>query len=123
MSHRATMAPGASAALEPGVVTEGISDQPDAYSWTVPHVMTTDELRQVADEYVSVAQRLRRCGFGGAELHGAHGYLISQILSPWSNRRSDEYGGSLQNWVRFVQEVCDAIRSTCGRDFVIGLKM
>ena len=102
---------------------KGISDQPDAYSWTVPHVMTTDELRQVAEEYVAVAQRLKRCGFGGAELHGAHGYLISQILSPWSNQRSDRYGGSLENRVRFVEEVCDAIRSTCGKDFVIGLKM
>ena len=102
---------------------KGISDQPDAYSWTVPHVMTTDELRRLADEYVSVARRLKRCGFGGAELHGAHGYLISQILSPWSNQRSDPYGGSLDNRVRFVAEVCDAIRSTCGQDFVIGLKM
>ena len=102
---------------------KGISDQPDAYSWTVPHVMTTDELRQVVDEYVSVARRLKYCGFGGAELHGAHGYLISQILSPWSNQRSDQYGGSLQNRVRFVEEVSETIRSTCGRDFVIGLKM
>ena len=102
---------------------KGISDQPDAYSWTVPHVMTTDELRQVADEYVSVAQRLKRCGFSGAELHGAHGYLITQILSPWSNLRTDQYGGSLENRVRFVAEVCDAIRAACGRDFVIGLKM
>ena len=102
---------------------KGISDQPDAYSWTVPHVMTTDELRQVLEEYVSVARRLKSCGFGGVELHGAHGYLISQILSPWSNQRSDEYGGSLQNRVRFVEEASEAIRSTCGRDFVIGLKM
>jgi 2,4-dienoyl-CoA reductase-like NADH-dependent reductase (Old Yellow Enzyme family) len=102
---------------------KGISDQPDAYSWTVPHVMTTDELRQVADEYVSVARRLWRCGFGGAELHGAHGYLITQILSPWSNLRTDRYGGSLENRVRFVEEVCGAIRATCGKDFVIGLKM
>ena len=85
--------------------------------------MTTDELRQVLEEYVSVARRLKSCGFGGVELHGAHGYLISQILSPWSNQRSDEYGGSLQNRVRFVEEVSEAIRSTCGRDFVIGLKM
>jgi 2,4-dienoyl-CoA reductase-like NADH-dependent reductase (Old Yellow Enzyme family) len=69
---------------------KGISDQPDAYSWTVPHVMSTDELRQVIEAYVAVALRLARCGFGGAELHGAHGYLISQILSPWSNRRSDQ---------------------------------
>jgi 2,4-dienoyl-CoA reductase-like NADH-dependent reductase (Old Yellow Enzyme family) len=102
---------------------KGISDQPDAYSWTVPHVMSTDELRQVADEYVSVAQRLRRCGFGGVELHGAHGYLITQILSPWSNQRTDQYGGSLANRIRFVEEVCDAIRATCGKDFVTGLKM
>ena len=102
---------------------KGISDQPDAYSWTVPHVMTTDELRQVADEYVSVAQRLKRCGFSGVELHGAHGYLITQILSPWSNLRTDQYGGTLENRVRFVEEVCDAIRAACGKDFVIGLKM
>src|SRR4030095_5551861 len=91
--------------------------------WTVPHVMTTDELRQVVEEYVSVALRLKRCGFGGAELHGAHGYLISQILSPWSNQRSDQYGGSLENRVRFVEEVGDGIRSPCGKDFVVGLKM
>jgi 2,4-dienoyl-CoA reductase-like NADH-dependent reductase (Old Yellow Enzyme family) len=102
---------------------KGISDQPDAYSWTVPHVMSTDELRQVADEYVAVAQRLKRCGFGGVELHGAHGYLITQILSPWSNRRTDRYGGSLENRVRFVQEVAAAIRQSCGSDFVVGLKM
>ena len=48
---------------------KGISDQPDAYSWTVPHVMSTAELRRVADEYVAVAERLQRCGFGGVELH------------------------------------------------------
>jgi 2,4-dienoyl-CoA reductase-like NADH-dependent reductase (Old Yellow Enzyme family) len=102
---------------------KGISDQPDAYSWTVPHVMTTDELRQLVEDFVSVALRLKHCGFGGVELHGAHGYLISQILSPWSNQRSDRYGGSLENRVRFVVEVCHAARSTCGREFLIGLKL
>jgi len=101
---------------------KGISDQPDAYSWTVPHVMTTDELRHLVDAYVSAARRLKRCGFGGIELHGAHGYLITQILSP-ANRRTDAYGGSLDNRLRFVAEISDAIRATCGKDFVIGLKM
>jgi 2,4-dienoyl-CoA reductase-like NADH-dependent reductase (Old Yellow Enzyme family) len=115
--------PGRQQLWSPVFSPKGISDQPDAYSWTVPHVMTTDELRQVADEYVSVAQRLKRCGFGGVELHGAHGYLITQILSPWSNLRTDQYGGSLENRVRFVEEVTDAIRAACGKDFVIGLKM
>ena len=66
----------------------------------------------------------KRCGFGGVELHGAHGYLITQILSPWSNQRTDQYGGSLENRVRFVAR---GRRGASGRpaagDFVIGLKM
>lgn len=115
--------PGRQQLWSPVYSPKGISDQPDAYSWTVPHVMTAAELRQVADEYVAVAQRLQRCGFGGVELHGAHGYLITQILSPWSNRRTDRYGGSLGNRIRFVQEVAAAIRQSCGSDFVIGLKI
>jgi 2,4-dienoyl-CoA reductase-like NADH-dependent reductase (Old Yellow Enzyme family) len=102
---------------------KGISHQPDVYSWTVPHVMTTDELRALVDDYVAVARRLARCGFGGVELHGAHGYLITQILSPWSNTRTDAYGGSLDNRVRFVAEVAGAIRAACGKDLVLGLKM
>jgi dimethylglycine catabolism A len=115
--------PGRQQLWSPVASPKGISDQPDAYSWTVPHVMTTAELRQVADEYVAVATRLKKCGFGGVELHGAHGYLITQILSPWSNRRSDKYGGPLENRIRFVQEVVQGISQSCGGDFIIGLKM
>jgi 2,4-dienoyl-CoA reductase-like NADH-dependent reductase (Old Yellow Enzyme family) len=115
--------PGRQQLWSPVDFPKGISDQPDAYSWTVPHVMSTDELRRVGDAYVAVAERLKRCGFGGAELHGAHGYLICQILSPWSNRRADRYGGVLENRIRFVQELAAAIRARCGPDFVIGLKM
>ena len=109
--------PGRQQLWSPVASPKGISDQPDAYSWTVPHVMTTAELRQVADEYVAVATRLKKCGFGGVELHGAHGYLITQILSPWSNRRSDEYGGPLENRIRFVQEVVQGIRPVLRRRF------
>jgi 2,4-dienoyl-CoA reductase-like NADH-dependent reductase (Old Yellow Enzyme family) len=115
--------PGRQQLWSPVYSPKGISDQPDAYSWTVPHVMATDELRRVGDEYVAVAERLKRCGFGGVELHGAHGYLITQILSPWSNRRTDRYGGTLENRIRFVQEVAAAIRQRCGSDFVVGLKL
>ncbi|HZT48450.1 MAG TPA: FAD-dependent oxidoreductase [Hyphomicrobiaceae bacterium] len=115
--------PGRQQLWSPVWTPKGISDQPDAYSWTVPHVMTGDELRNVAEAYVAVARRLERCGFGGVELHGAHGYLISQILSPWSNRRTDRYGGSLENRVRFIAEVGAAIRSACRNGFIVGLKM
>ncbi|MEQ8817452.1 MAG: FAD-dependent oxidoreductase [Thalassobaculum sp.] len=107
----------------PGVSPKGVSDQPDAYSWTVPHVMTEAELSHVADAYVAVAERLRNCGFGGVELHGAHGYLITQILSPWSNTRTDRYGGSTERRASFVRQVAEGIRRRCGAGFVLGLKM
>jgi 2,4-dienoyl-CoA reductase-like NADH-dependent reductase (Old Yellow Enzyme family) len=115
--------PGRQQLWAPVMSPKGIADQPDAYSWTVPHVLDTDELRRVGEEYVAVAQRLKRCGFHGVELHGAHGYLITQILSPWSNQRTDAYGGSLENRIRFVRDVAQAVRQTCGSGFVIGLKM
>jgi 2,4-dienoyl-CoA reductase-like NADH-dependent reductase (Old Yellow Enzyme family)/thioredoxin reductase len=101
----------------------GVSDQPDPYSWTVPHVMSTGEIERLVDAFASVAARLERCGFHGVELHGAHGYLMTQFLSPWSNSRGDRYGGSLEGRVRFVQEVAEQIRSRCGPDFIVGLKM
>ena len=74
----------------------GVSDQPDAYSWTVPHVMSDGEVQRVVEAYVATAERLWRCGFAGVELHGAHGYLITQFLSPWSNTRTDQWGGDLE---------------------------
>ena len=89
--------PGRQQLWSPVLSPKGISDQPDAYSWTVPHVMDTDELRQVAERIRCRGAAAHRCGFDGAELHGAHGYLITQILSPWSNQRTDAYGGSIEN--------------------------
>ena len=101
----------------------GVSDQPDALSWTVPRVMTTQECARLVDDYVAVARRLARCGFDGVELHGAHGYLITQFLSPWSNTREDEYGGDLEGRTRFVREIAERIRDACGEGFIVGFKM
>ena len=101
----------------------GVSDQPDALSWTVPRVMTTEECARLVDAYVAVARRLARCGFDGVELHGAHGYLITQFLSPWSNTREDGYGGDLEGRTRFVREIAERIRDACGESFVVGFKM
>lgn len=115
--------PGRQQLWSPVASPKGVSDQPDALSWTVPHVMSTRTVRKVIEEYVNVAARMHRYGFAGVELHGAHGYLITQFLSPWSNSRNDEYGGSLENRTRFVKEVARAIREVCGPDFIIGLKM
>ena len=101
----------------------GVSDQPDALSWTVPRVMTTEECAGVVDAYVAAARRLADCGFDGVELHGAHGYLITQFLSPWSNPREDAYGGDLEGRTRFVREIAERIRDACGERFIIGFKM
>lgn len=115
--------PGRQQLWAPVASPKGISSQPDALSWTVPHVMSAAAVQKVRDEYIRVAIRMHQCGFGGVELHGAHGYLITQFLSPWSNTRNDEYGGSLENRARFALEVAAGIRAECGPDFMIGLKM
>ena len=101
----------------------GVSSLPDAYSWSVPHVMTVEDIRDVIAAYVNGASILQRAGFSGVELHGAHGYLITQFLSPWSNNRTDEYGGDLDRRTRFVREIVAGIRHACGEDFIVGLKM
>ncbi|MFT5175043.1 MAG: 2,4-dienoyl-CoA reductase-like NADH-dependent reductase (Old Yellow Enzyme family) [Gammaproteobacteria bacterium] len=101
----------------------GVSDLPDPYSGTVPHVMTTTEVQRVAQAYVATARRLADCGFDGVELHGAHGYLIMQFLSPASNTRNDTYGGDLQGRTQFAREVAKGIREACGAGFIVGLKM
>ncbi len=101
----------------------GVSDQPDALSWTVPHVLATEDIHEIVESYAAGAVKLQRAGFSGVELHGAHGYLITQFLSPWSNTRQDEYGGDLEGRTRFVREIMDAVRSACGSDFILGLKM
>jgi len=100
----------------------GVSDQPDPLSWTVPHVMSTAEIERLVEAFASVAARLERCGFSGVELHGAHGYLITQFLSPRSNTRGDRYGGSLAGRARFVEQIAERIRERCGADFIVGLK-
>ena len=101
----------------------GVSDQPDALSWSVPRVMSTEECERLVDAYVAAARRLARCGFDGVELHGAHGYLITQFLSPWSNTRDDRYGGDLEGRTRFAREIAERIRDACGEGFIVGMKM
>lgn len=77
----------------------------------VPHELGTDEIAAVVAEFAAAARRARAAGFDVAEVHGAHGYLIGEFLSPHSNHRTDAYGGSFENRVRFALEVVDAVRA------------
>lgn len=76
----------------------------------MPHELTVDEIQAVVADFREAARRALEAGFQVAEVHGAHGYLVGQFLSPHSNHRTDEYGGSYENRVRFALQVVDAVR-------------
>lgn len=78
---------------------------------TAPHAMSPDEIATTVDAFAAAARRADAAGFDVVELHGAHGYLLHQFLSPITNRRTDAYGGSFANRIRFPLEVLDAVRT------------
>jgi 2,4-dienoyl-CoA reductase-like NADH-dependent reductase (Old Yellow Enzyme family) len=88
-----------------------------------PRALTLDEIPVMAASFGDAARRCREAGLDFIEVHGAHGYLISQFLAPNSNRRTDRYGGSFENRTRFMLEVLDDIRRKCGPDFTVGIRM
>lgn len=84
-----------------------------------PHELTIEEITAIEDKFADSARRAKEAGFDFVEVHGAHGYLIMQFLSPYSNKREDEYGGSLENRFRFVKNIIAKIRQQVGEDFPI----
>ncbi|MEO0762749.1 MAG: oxidoreductase, partial [Pseudomonadota bacterium] len=84
---------------------------------------TPDEIRALPDMFARTARLAREAGFGGVQVHAAHGFLLSQFLSPLFNRRGDAYGGSIENRMRLVHEVIEAVRGAVGPDFAVGVKM
>jgi len=90
---------------------------------TIPHEMTIDEIHEMVEKFGDCALRTKKAGFDGIEIHGAHGYLIAQFLSPYSNKRTDRYGGNLPNRMRFALEVIANIRAKVGTDFPLGFKI
>lgn len=88
-----------------------------------PREMTLNDIEEIEDSFARAAYRAKVCGFDGVEVHGAHGYLVSEFLSPYINRRGDGYGGSLKNRVRFALEIVERIREKCGSSFLVGFRM
>ena len=95
------------------------SDDPE----TGARALSLAEVERLRDDFIAAARRAGRAGFDGVEVHGAHGYILAQFLSPEINRREDRYGGSLENRARIVFEIIDGIRSACRADFQIGLRL
>ncbi|MEM7763029.1 MAG: NAD(P)-binding protein [Pseudomonadota bacterium] len=101
----------------------GASALPDDISWTVPHPMSADTIEQMISEMADSCRRLAEIGIAGAEIVACHGHLIHQFLSPWSNRRGDQFGGDLAGRARFLVTLFQAIRDAVPDDFMLGVKL
>ena len=108
---------------EGGWLPEGPSDLPHRAEEPPPRALDAAGLRRVRKAFVAAAKRADRLGIDALEMHSAHGYLLHQFLSPISNRRDDQYGGSLQNRMRYPLEVFDAIRAAFPADKPLGVKL
>jgi len=90
---------------------------------TGSRALTGDEVKQLVEDFVAAAVRAEKAGFDGVEIHGAHGYILCQFLSAEINRRTDAYGGSLENRARIIREIIDGVRARCRPDFNLGLRL
>lgn len=96
---------------------------PSAIAPEPTRALTVEEIHSLVNDFASAAKRAQKAGLDGVEVHAGHGYLITQFLSANDNFRTDEYGGSLENRMRFLLEIIGAIRETCGKDFPISVRL
>ncbi|MDO8490913.1 MAG: FAD-dependent oxidoreductase, partial [Dehalococcoidia bacterium] len=91
--------------------------------WATPHQMTVADIKEIIASWVVAAKVLREAGLDGVEVMGGHGYLVNQFLSPLTNHRTDQYGGSVENRMRLALETLDAVRAAVGKDWVMGFRV
>ncbi len=101
---------------------QGCSPVPTPANGEIPRVMTRNHIEEVVQQHVDLTLKAKEAGYDGIELHFGHGYLQQEFLSPAYNIRKDEYGGVLENRMRFGIEVIDAVRAAVGEDFVVGVR-
>ncbi len=89
----------------------------------VPEELSKEEIKGIINDFAHAARRVKEAGFDGVEIHSAHGYLLDQFFSPLSNKRSDEYGGNVNNRIRVHLEVINAVKEVVGSDFPILLRL
>lgn len=89
----------------------------------IPREMTQEDIKRVVKSFAHAAKRAKDAGFDGVEIHSAHAYLLNQFFSPITNKRSDEYGGSLNNRIRIHLEIIKEIRKTVGEDYLVALRL
>lgn len=102
--------------LAPSAVLEPVTNK-------MPREMTVEGIEETEEAFAEAARRAREAGFDAVELHAAHGYLLSEFLSPYTNRRTDDYGGNTKQRVKIVREIFDKTLEKVGKDFPISIKM
>jgi 2,4-dienoyl-CoA reductase-like NADH-dependent reductase (Old Yellow Enzyme family) len=103
--------------------TQGVSQLPSVTHNDIPEVLDVEAIQAIQADYAKATGNLQEAGIDGATLHAAHSYLLGQFLSPAYNLRSDAYGGSAQNRVRFLIETAEQVRARVGRGFVLGVRL
>lgn len=101
----------------------GPSPIPSPATREIPHEMNYEEIQEIVQGFAKGAANLKEAGYDGVEIHGAHGYIVNQFMSFLSNQRKDEYGGSLENRLRFPLQVIRAVRKAVGPDLVVGIRL
>ena len=94
-----------------------------AHGATRIHAMSKREIHKLRDDFIAAAVRCKKAGVDCVELHSTHGYILQQFLSPNTNKRCDEYGGSFDNRLRFITEIIDGIKTQCGRDYPLIVRL
>jgi 2,4-dienoyl-CoA reductase-like NADH-dependent reductase (Old Yellow Enzyme family) len=105
---------------------EEIGEQPVCPSddeKTGARALSGAEVEQLGEDFIAAAVRVEKAGFDGVEIHAAHGYILSQFLSPTINQRKDQYGGSLENRARIIFDIVDGIRRRCRPGFLLGIRL
>ncbi|MFH2064241.1 MAG: NADH:flavin oxidoreductase [Pseudomonadota bacterium] len=101
----------------------GPSDVVDRISGIKPAPFTGSQIRELVTEFGDAAARTQKAGFDGVQIHAAHGYLLSQFLSPAINRRTDSYGGNPENNSRIIKEILNEVKTRCGKDYPVWIKL
>jgi len=115
--------------VEPDIVKKrkfepiGPSSIADKSIGIVPKEMTIEDIEDMIQSFIMAAERAKRAGFDGVQLHAAHGYLLSEFLSPYMNKRTDNYGGNSENRVRIIVEIFEGIKEMCGEDWPVLIKL
>ncbi|MCP4884830.1 MAG: NADH:flavin oxidoreductase [Flavobacteriales bacterium] len=96
---------------------------PSVNEKTGARALSLSEVKKLRDDFIQAAVRAKKAGYDGVEVHGAHGYILTQFISKEINKREDQYGGSLLNRSRLLFEIVNGIRDVCGKDFLIGVRL